>query len=70
MNTRIQIRESTPRHLDALDKEILRIDVCLAEKPSPAIKATLEQERENLVRERSLLMAGVAAVREVEHRPH
>jgi hypothetical protein len=46
----------TPRQLNQLEREIYRLDICLEEKPSPAIRQTLERERDGLVQERDLLL--------------
>ena len=65
MNTRIHALDGNPVELDLLDKEIFRLEICLAEKPSAAIKETLEREREVLLQERSLLLVGISATRQL-----
>jgi len=48
------------RQLQQIESELHRLDACLKEKPSPAIKAALEQEFDALTDKRDQLLARVA----------
>ena len=61
MNTSQSAASVPPSHLRQLESEIIRLGVCLEEKPSPAVKSTLEKELDYLRKERDAFLRDLIA---------